>query len=108
MAVERRTELGEAGVELRQHAEAEEAVRGDVLVAADTPGEGAAIAAREQEQRQAIGDLLPDEISGQRTLQRLSRPWISNQQVKARLDIGDAMNEQAEMNPRVPPQHVPW
>src|SRR5262245_5985603 len=107
MAVERRTELGEARVELREHAEAEESVGGDVLIAADAFGEPAAITAREEEERQTVGDLLPDEIARQRGLQCLGRTGVSDKQVEAGIDAAHAVDEEAEMNPRIPTQCVP-
>src|SRR5262245_7170430 len=62
VTVERRPELGEAGVELRDHAEAEEAVGRDLLVAAHPRGETAGVAARQSVERQMVDGSLPQEV----------------------------------------------
>src|SRR5262245_43719797 len=54
MPVEGRPKRVEAGVELRDHAEAEEPVGGDRLIAADAFGEAAAVAERELKERHGI------------------------------------------------------
>ena len=51
LTVERRAEFLQARVELGEHAEAEESIGGDVLIAADARGEPPAVAASQPNQR---------------------------------------------------------
>src|SRR5262249_43004511 len=106
-AIERRPESGEARVEVGQHAEAEEAVGGDVLIAAQTLRLRAAVAAREQEERQRVMRAPPEKLGVARLAQPFQRRTIAHEQIKSRLHFVDAVNEQRQVNPRVPPQRIP-
>ena len=64
MPIERRAELARGSVEVRDHAEAEEAVGGDVLVATDAPPARRAVAACEADRAaRLVARRLPQELA---------------------------------------------
>src|SRR5438046_5111040 len=100
MAVEGRTELGEACLEIGKHPQAEKAVRGDLLIAAQSLREPSTVAAMEQKDRQRGMGALPEEVTTAGRLQSFERPWISRKHVQPRLDIVYTVHEEREVNAR--------
>src|SRR5207247_2172854 len=108
MAIERRSELLQARVELGHHPQAEKTVRSDFLIAAHALGKAAAVARRQPKKRESVGDLLPGEITADRGPQRIHRARVAHQQVETGVEPLDAVHEQCEVNSRIPPECVPW
>src|SRR5206468_12719886 len=85
MTVERRAELIEAGAEFGEHAEAEEPVRGDILIAADSGREPPAVAASQTHQRYRIGCRLPQKVASTSCPQRSGGVLMPRQEIQTRL-----------------------
>ena len=100
---DRRTEVGD-------HPEAERTIGGDLLMATDDPRHVPEVAAGQEEERQvlrAAGRPRPLEPGAQRSPQTVVCAPVPLEQVEARRQAIDAVDEDAEMDERRPAQQVP-
>ena len=107
MAIERRTERPQARVEVRDHPEAEEAISGDLLVAADALSNRAAVTAREREQRKCLAGPRPPKLASACLAQPIDGRRIPREEIQSWRDAVHAVNEKRKVNARIPPQRVP-
>src|SRR6476620_4998582 len=99
MAVEGRAILDQASVELRDHAETETSIRRDVLIAAETTGERAAVATAKADQRQRIVRRSPHVVAPYLAKQPLKTARIAAHHIQSRCHAHDPMDEQHEVDP---------
>src|SRR5689334_12555292 len=104
MPVKRGSVLGKARIKVRNHAQAEASVRGNVLITAETTGEGAAIPAAQTDDGERVMRRLTAMLAADLPREPVESGRIAAQHIESRRDTSDSVHEEEQMDSRRPPQ----